>query len=703
MTRHLVVLIGLCVFFLFAASIALAGENSIVAYEGSTLWGYAYDVGVSGDYAFYPKKYGLEVANISDPLNPTIAARFRINGGCHSIFISGNLAYMTLEDDGFSIVDISDPLSPFLINTFYIEGSQRNITVNGNIAFISQREVGVHLVNIADPYAPYLLSTFETESDPRRVAVSGNLAYITQINYGLQIIDFSNATSPELIGVFEGVGSYNGTDYRDIILYGSYAFIADYAYNVTHDSGGFQVLNISDPTDPELVYLYDLHLVLNLTLDGTTLYISTQTTGVHSFDVSSPASPLYLDNNIEYSYLSEMAIYNDYLVTTGRNCEIYDISDPSAISLASYNRVMSSVYSVITSGNYAYIGHSYSGMTIVDISDPSSPEPVANHATAGGAHVIKVIDDLAYVTSTAGMEIFDVSDPLDPTLLGYFQDSDSCGCEEFTIVGDLAYITGSPHEMYIVDISDPYNPLHICTYSPPPSTNTRHLENIAITGTTAYLCDWGSDIVYIVDVSDPSAPVEVGRYEGLPNPAKTNFIGDYAYLCSYSSGTDILDVTDPVNPVKVGHFDGGSQHEPGLIGDFIFFEDAAILEEMLGYDIFIYNIADLANPEFIGKFKTPGMSQGIMPSGDFLYVADNDALLVMSLNLPIYKSGDANGDGTVDVGDAVHLINHIFRAGPAPEPLEAGDANCDGEVNVGDAVNLINYVFSGGDAPCYGK
>lgn len=61
--------------------------------------------------------------------------------------------------------------------------------------------------------------------------------------------------------------------------------------------------------------------------------------------------------------------------------------------------------------------------------------------------------------------------------------------------------------------------------------------------------------------------------------------------------------------------------------------------------------------------------------------------------------GDANGDGQINIADAVFLINFIFNAGAAPEPLESGDANCDGNPNVGDAVYLINYVFSGGPEP----
>jgi hypothetical protein len=64
-----------------------------------------------------------------------------------------------------------------------------------------------------------------------------------------------------------------------------------------------------------------------------------------------------------------------------------------------------------------------------------------------------------------------------------------------------------------------------------------------------------------------------------------------------------------------------------------------------------------------------------------------------------YVFGDANGDGSVNVGDAVFVITYVFNGGPAPEPLEAGDANCDGQCNVGDAVYLIAYVFNGGPEP----
>ncbi|MHC4446048.1 MAG: dockerin type I repeat-containing protein [Planctomycetota bacterium] len=63
--------------------------------------------------------------------------------------------------------------------------------------------------------------------------------------------------------------------------------------------------------------------------------------------------------------------------------------------------------------------------------------------------------------------------------------------------------------------------------------------------------------------------------------------------------------------------------------------------------------------------------------------------------------GDANGDESINVGDAVYLIAYVFKGGPPPIPYEvcSGDANGDCQPNVGDAVYLIAYVFKGGPPP----
>lgn len=65
-----------------------------------------------------------------------------------------------------------------------------------------------------------------------------------------------------------------------------------------------------------------------------------------------------------------------------------------------------------------------------------------------------------------------------------------------------------------------------------------------------------------------------------------------------------------------------------------------------------------------------------------------------------FVCGDADSDGSINVGDVVFLVQYIFGGGPAPVPLIAGDADSDGSINIADAVFLINYIFSHGSAPC---
>jgi hypothetical protein len=70
-----------------------------------------------------------------------------------------------------------------------------------------------------------------------------------------------------------------------------------------------------------------------------------------------------------------------------------------------------------------------------------------------------------------------------------------------------------------------------------------------------------------------------------------------------------------------------------------------------------------------------------------------------SYNAPWYVRGDANGDWKITAADVVYLINYLYIAGPAPDPLETGDVNCDGMINAADIVYLINYLYIGGPPP----
>ncbi len=67
-----------------------------------------------------------------------------------------------------------------------------------------------------------------------------------------------------------------------------------------------------------------------------------------------------------------------------------------------------------------------------------------------------------------------------------------------------------------------------------------------------------------------------------------------------------------------------------------------------------------------------------------------------------YVKGDYNGDGQVNIGDALYLIDYLFKDGIPPVGGEGrADANGDGYIDIADAVYIIKYVYGTISEPQY--
>jgi len=101
-----------------------------------------------------------------------------------------------------------------------------------------------------------------------------------------------------------------------------------------------------------------------------------------------------------------------------------------------------------------------------------------------------------------------------------------------------------------------------------------------------------------------------------------------------------------------------------------------------------------------------GLAPGLYIDTIFIQSLVEDSLAVQTLAVPVMMTvdgfqvcGDANGDNITDIGDAVFLINYIFREGSAPASFKSADTNFDGTVNIGDVVVIVAYIFRAGPAP----
>ncbi len=65
---------------------------------------------------------------------------------------------------------------------------------------------------------------------------------------------------------------------------------------------------------------------------------------------------------------------------------------------------------------------------------------------------------------------------------------------------------------------------------------------------------------------------------------------------------------------------------------------------------------------------------------------------------PEFVRGDCNGDGSVNIADAIGLLNLLF-AGGSITCADACDTNDDGSINIADAIALLNTLFGGGTIP----
>ncbi len=62
----------------------------------------------------------------------------------------------------------------------------------------------------------------------------------------------------------------------------------------------------------------------------------------------------------------------------------------------------------------------------------------------------------------------------------------------------------------------------------------------------------------------------------------------------------------------------------------------------------------------------------------------------------IFRRGDANRDGSVNIADAVYILQNLFAQGPEILCKDAGDSNDDESVNIADAVYILQNLFAQG-------
>jgi hypothetical protein len=94
----------------------------------------------------------------------------------------------------------------------------------------------------------------------------------------------------------------------------------------------------------------------------------------------------------------------------------------------------------------------------------------------------------------------------------------------------------------------------------------------------------------------------------------------------------------------------------------------------------------------VWTMDSPQLEHNLYALSDPLRIIDADSAG------EVFRRGDANRDGGVNIADAVYTLQNLFAQGPAILCQDAADANDDEAVNIADAVYVLQSLFAQGPA-----
>lgn len=279
---------------------------------------------------------------------------------------------------------------------------------------------------------------------------------------GTSFINVTNPANPVEVGYFPGANSI----WREFRTYGHYAYIV-----CDEGNDGLKIVDLANPLAPVLVATITTHWSTAHTvwIDQQRGYL--MALGSNTFDnvvildlVANPTNPplvyrngsfythdAYSRDNIFYS----AAIFDGTLKTL--NMATLPASMPVLDEIVTDDAFTHNIW-LTDDGDYALTTDEQPGghITVVDVSNPSNIFRVGSYINPRLpntiVHNVMVKGNLAYASwYTSGLEIFDVSEPTQPTQVGFYD----------TFPGDQAQFDGAwgvypfaeSGNIYISDIS----------------------------------------------------------------------------------------------------------------------------------------------------------------------------------------------------------------------------------------------------------
>jgi hypothetical protein len=377
--------------------------------KGSIILGDILDIEIAANYAYVNTQMGLQVVDLSDGSNPSIINQTDDVAGLQ-LTASGNTLSMIGLDYALHTWDITNPIMPTEIaaSTDTVLGWPTSLIAQQNLGYVLTRSGQISVFDWSNRQAPTRIGITETPGCKENVAlqVVGDYAYVADWGRGLCIVDLRNPQQPSVIGRFDLTTERNAV--TDIAVQGSLAYLVDWSH-------GIYVIDVSDPTAPTQVSFFTTAgFPAAIAVNGPMVYvgesINDQGVGgsVRIFDLSDLANPVE-HSQFYTSKVAQLAVI-DQTVYVADN-----VSNPDNIQLIGQYVENWFAMDLAIQNNYAYLATT-SGLEIVDISNPSQP-------TQAGRLGDSLIDGIvvagasAYIGENGSIRQIDISQPSNPQVV----------------------------------------------------------------------------------------------------------------------------------------------------------------------------------------------------------------------------------------------------------------------------------------------
>lgn len=294
-----------------------------------------------------------------------------VEGTFFDLAFVDNIMYAAQGENGLGIYDMADPLAPIMLGRVEQLKQASGIEVRFPLVYVANGESGLQIVDASDPEDPQVIGSYDTNGRALDVAVSGSLAYIADHQAGILILDISNPSQLSLIYDSRGQGAYN----YNIAVQGDLIF-------TTHSQDGLAIFDATDPTSPYLAsHLNTGGNLSNISVDGTTLYLSDGPRGLKIYDMSDLSNLEYVGGYPDYNrydesgaayrslykeYASDTLVLNGLAYLAGSYLTVLDLSDPlSPQFILEMETDMENSTTINSYGKYAYMSLQGGGLAIV--------------------------------------------------------------------------------------------------------------------------------------------------------------------------------------------------------------------------------------------------------------------------------------------------------------------------------------------------